>query len=99
MRLLPERAEYEFFIFDPYAELESSIVSEPLTVYPNPTTSIINVRGTKAQRLSCSLYNMLGQLILKQDFYGAAASLQVDGLDSGAYLLMVNEQSFKVLKK
>ena len=99
MKLLPERAEYEFFIFDPFAELDSPATNEAFSVYPNPASSIINVRGKKAQKLSCSLYNMLGQLILKQDFYGAAASLQVDGLDSGAYLLMVNEQSFKVLKK
>ena len=99
MTLLPQRAEYEFFIFDPYAELDSPNIDEAFMVYPNPANSVINVRGTQAQKLSCHIYTMMGKEVLKQDYWSTSASIQIAHLPAGAYVLKVNNQSFKVLKQ
>lgn len=99
MTLLPQRAEYEFFIFDPYAELDSPNIDEAFMVYPNPANSVINVRGTQAQKLSCNIYTMMGKEVLKQDYWSTSASIQIAHLPAGAYVLKVNNQSFKVLKQ
>ena len=99
MRLLPERAEYEFFIYDPNANLDEYVYDEDLYVYPNPSSEILNIRGTEAQKLHCELYSMMGKKVLEKDFWGASASIQISELQAGAYILKVNNQTFKVLKK
>ena len=102
MRLLPERAEYEFFIYDPNASdagIDANKYDEGLTVFPNPASAILNISGTEAQKLHCELYSMMGKKILERDFWGASASMQISELQAGAYILKVNNQTFKVLKK
>jgi hypothetical protein len=42
---------------------------------------------------------MMGEKVLEKDYWGANASLNIATLRSGAYILKVNGQSFKVLKK
>jgi hypothetical protein len=99
MRLLPERAEYEFFIYDPTTNLEDQVYDEDLRIYPNPASSILNISGTEAQKLHCKLYSMMGKKVLEKDFWGASASMQISNLEAGAYILKVNNQTFKVLKQ
>ena len=99
MKLLPERAEYEFFIFDPFAEIDSPATNEAFNVYPNPASTILNVRGKQSQKLSCHIYTMMGKEVLTQDYWGKSAILQISELPAGAYLLKVNNQTFKVLKQ
>ena len=99
MSLLPERAEYEFFIYDPNASIEDNNFSTAVNVYPNPASSMLNVSSNETQKLHCELYSMMGGKILEKDFWGANASLNIATLRSGAYILKVNGQSFKVLKK
>ena len=102
MRLLPERAEYEFFIYDPSASdagIDANEYDEGLSVFPNPTSAILNISGTEAQKLHCELYSMMGKKVLERDFWGASASMQISELQAGAYILKVNNQTFKVLKK
>ena len=98
MSLLPERAEYEFFIYDPNASIEDNNFSTAVNVYPNPASSILNVSSNETQKLHCELYSMMGKKVLEKDFWGANASLNIATLRSGAYILKVNGQSFKVLK-
>jgi hypothetical protein len=98
MSLLPERAEYEFFIYDPNASIEDNNFSTAVNVYPNPASSMLNVSSKETQKLHCELYSMMGKKDLEKDFWGANASLNIATLRSGAYILKVNGQSFKVLK-
>jgi hypothetical protein len=99
MSLLPERAEYEFFIYDPNASIEDHLYDEGISVYPNPASAILNIRGTEAKKYHCALYSMVGEKVLEQDFWGASASLFISDIKAGAYILKVNNQTFKVLKK
>jgi hypothetical protein len=42
---------------------------------------------------------MVGEKVFEQDFWGASASLFISDIKTGAYILKVNNQTFKVLKK
>ena len=99
MKLLPERAEYEFFIFDENSGIDQSLTEQELSIYPNPASTVLNVRGTQAQKLSCHIYTMMGTEVLRRDYWGTSASLQIAHLPAGAYVLKVNNQSFKLLKQ
>ncbi|MEJ6506128.1 MAG: T9SS type A sorting domain-containing protein, partial [Crocinitomicaceae bacterium] len=99
MKLLPERAEYEFFIFDENSGIDQSLTEQQLSIYPNPASTVLNVRGTQAQKLSCHVYTMMGTEVLRRDYWGTSASLQIAHLPAGAYVLRVNNQSFKLLKQ
>ena len=98
MQLLPERAEYEFFIYDPNASIETLDAAQEYKVYPNPANSVLNIRGTSPQKLDCTLHTMMGRIVRKKEYFGEGASLQISDLPSGAYLLKVNNKTYKVLK-
>lgn len=98
MRLSPERAEYEFYIYDPNA----SIPEEELSfyhVYPNPAQDVIHITGTNNEKLECFLFTIAGQLVRQDSNFGQSASIDVSDLESGIYILKINDQSRKVILK
>ncbi|MBA3706283.1 MAG: T9SS type A sorting domain-containing protein [Bacteroidetes bacterium] len=59
-----------------------------LTIYPNPSTDFINVKGTK-NNSQIALYDMLGKKVLVQDVNSDDAKIDVSGLKSGMYFFTI----------
>ena len=98
MRLSPERAEYEFYIYDPNASVaEEELVS--YQVYPNPAQDMIHITGTNNEKLECFLFTIAGQLVRQDSNFGQSTSIDVSDLESGIYILKINDQSRKVILK
>ncbi|MCD6063587.1 MAG: hypothetical protein K0R82_1498 [Flavipsychrobacter sp.] len=67
-----------------------------LTVYPNPAMNTINLKWAKAvSNAGISLTNMAGQQVYRtsQPLNGTSASLHVDHLPAGTYLLNITNDS------
>ena len=98
MRLSPERAEYEFYIYDPNA----SVVEEELVsyqVYPNPSKDIIYVASPSVIQMTCVLYSLSGQRILEKDASSNFTSIYISDLKAGMYILKINNQITKIIKE
>ncbi|WP_298314471.1 S8 family serine peptidase [uncultured Aquimarina sp.] len=67
------------------------------SVYPNPLKgAILNVQTGNSGTLNYSIYNMLGQTVLKGTF---SNTINVEALEAGPYILKVNTDTVSFIKK
>lgn len=74
-----------------------------LNVFPNPTNGIVNISSSSNSLLSFSLYNSLGQIVLKKENVNPDNNqFQIEG-EAGVYTLEVTSESvvkqFQIIKK
>lgn len=98
MRLSPERAEYEFYIYDPNAAISEEELSS-YNVYPNPSKAIIHITSSSSLSLSCTIYNLSGQKLLEKESSSNSTSLDLSAFNAGMYLLKINDQIKKIIKE
>ena len=85
-------------MFDENLSVENSTVEE-LSLFPNPSDGIINIRSDKNYQLE--IYSVEGKVILN-DF---GNQIDISGIQNGTYFLKIrqentnNSASFKILKK
>ena len=73
--------------------------SDVLIVYPNPAETVVNVR-TAEDINSIVLYNLAGAMATGDvTVDGNNATVNVEGLPAGTYILKVNNKTAKVIKK
>ena len=79
---------------------------EPITasVYPNPSSDVINISLDKSQLLKIELFSITGRLIFKKDLNSRTYALNIGDYPSGVYLVRVFNQNndiadTKILKK
>lgn len=69
-----------------------------ISIYPNPTAAILNVKFDKD--LELTIYNLLGQQVLKSN----SKTLDISGLNDGTYILVTKNlennttTNFKIIK-
>ena len=68
---------------------------EPTTasVYPNPSSDVINISLNKGQLLKIELFSMTGRLIFKKDLNSKTYALNIGDYPSGVYLVRVFNQN------
>ncbi|CAN5479577.1 hypothetical protein BH10BAC1_BH10BAC1_00880 [soil metagenome] len=59
-----------------------------LSVYPNPSSSLINITIVDfSKEATFQLYNLVGELILEKNVSSAQSSINIEGLADGVYFL------------
>lgn len=79
-----------------------SFASTKVKLYPNPTSSILNVEANGAIQ-NIAVYNVLGQEVMNKQTEGTSISLDVSSLNSGIYVIKTmidgNVSSTKFIKE
>jgi hypothetical protein len=75
-----------------------SEIANGIRIYPNPSSSILNVEYS--EDLQLSLFNLLGQLVMSSN----SKSINISNLDQGTYILIAkdsnnNINNFKIIKR
>lgn len=77
-----------------------------ITAYPNPATTVVNVKITRDDRetFSCQLLDVGGRLVARQDVKDVVTTLPLNERASGAYTVQVMQgnnivKSFNIIKK
>jgi photosystem II stability/assembly factor-like uncharacterized protein len=68
-----------------------------ISLFPNPAIGILNIRTDISKIEKKSIYNLKGQLILED--FTSSKQLNVSSLQKGYYLLVLNSNGSKVVKK
>ena len=68
-------------------------------VFPNPTAETLVVEGVLAEDGQVRLYNQQGQLVKTGAAGDGRTTLDVSDLPAGSYLLLCNDEAFKVIKE
>ena len=75
------------------------ILANGLKVFPNPTKGIIKIEGLPASMGNkISIYTIDGSLIRMKVSNSAIENIDISDLISGAYVLLINNQKFKIVK-
>lgn len=74
------------------------------TIFPNPTTDILNIKTSMFEGVTYSIYNAQGKLILRDKLYFEQTPVNVRQFTVGAYLLKLNaeekkQKTYKLIKR
>jgi len=74
-----------------------------VTVFPNPTEDVLTIQTTTFERVTYSLYDAQGKLVLKDALSAEQTPIQVSQLAPGSYSLTLNNdaqilKTFKLIK-
>lgn len=76
-----------------------------MSVYPNPSVSVINLNVGKSDlmNLSLQLFDLQGKLLYSQNISNLETSIKMDEYNSGSYLLNITQnnelvKTFKIIK-
>ena len=67
---------------------------EELTVYPNPVSGLLTVKGVQMREVS--VYNLMGQRVAKETCHEDEIRLDVSSLAAGVYVLRVLDDAMQV---
>lgn len=75
--------------------------SYDISIYPNPTTDVLNFKGSLTEPLQVSVYDILGKELLSKTIDDTTNFLDVSDLASGMYTIKINEsnETLKFIKK
>ena len=62
-------------------------------IYPNPASSYINIQLNDFSEIQYALYDIMGRMVLTDQFYDSSQQIFIDGLSSGSYFLVMRNQS------
>lgn len=88
IQLDPQRAEYEFYLYDNTLSIKRKNEGNNLNVFPSPTNSSLILEGVTSA--SCKIYNIYGALILAESIKQSNPILDVSNLPNGFYFVEVN---------
>jgi len=70
--------------------IEATFDNQTYTLFPNPTSNVISVKGIE-RSAQVAVYTIDGKRLISTELTAFQNSLQLSGLDSGHYLLMIEE--------
>ena len=75
--------------------------SKQVTIYPNPTTSVINVQvGDFSTSLEMTICDVLGNVLIhNSEIVNQKCTLDVGGLNAGVYFIRVGTATQKFVKQ
>jgi len=72
-----------------------AVYDEQYTVYPNPSSGQLSIayEGTAERKAVFTLYDMLGNVILKKTDIGTYVSLEIPNIANGVYTYSITDES------
>lgn len=75
---------------------DTGLISSEMSIYPNPAKHTLNISLVDGAGKDYIIYNVIGQVVGKGSF---TESLDVSSLQSGVYMLEVNTDNNKLMKR
>lgn len=85
---------------NPYLGIDD-VVKNNFVLYPNPAANVLNIKGDFDSNESVTIYNMLGQTVLRKALNSNEESLDVSSLAKGIYNVYFNNAkvTYKFVKE
>jgi predicted small secreted protein len=79
----------------------SDVVKNNFVLYPNPAANVLNVKGDFDSNESVTIYNMLGQTVMRKAISSNEESIDVSALAKGIYNIYFNsaKATYKFIKE
>jgi hypothetical protein len=96
----PANRKYETNVFELHVYYSPTGIDEneaQVKVYPNPTNNLVTVEAENMTEVS--VYNIMGQCVLQKEITGNQATIDLQHVCNGLYLLRVKTESGTVSKR
>ncbi len=87
-----------------FVGIEDHDLSYQATIYPNPTEDVLNIKAPVFNNVQYIMYDVSGKIVMKNILRAEVTSLEVTGLASGQYSIVLYDQNetkiklFKLIK-
>lgn len=75
-----------------------SVIANSLVVYPNPTSSVLNI-SADGKFTNYEVVNLLGQVVISSEVSNSTFQVNTTSLNSGVYFIRLSGEGFTVTKK
>lgn len=87
-----------------FSGLEDFAPEYEVSVFPNPSDEVLNIKTNLFEEVSYSLYDAQGKLLIQKQLFTELTSVEVGHLAPGSYSLVLNKdsrilKSFKLIKQ
>jgi len=84
--------------------VEDHAPSYEATIFPNPTSEVLNIRTSTFENVTYTLYDAQGEMVMQDKLLANQTPIQVSQLAPGAYSLILNSETqklktFKLIKQ
>lgn len=84
--------------------VENYTPSYEATIFPNPTSEVLNIKTSKFEKVTFTLYDAQGKLILQGVLSAEQTPIHVSHLSPGSYSIVLNNgtqnlKTFKLMKQ
>ena len=76
-----------------FVGIEDHLPSYEVTIFPNPTSDVLNIKTSEYQNVNYTLYDGKGQLVLQNKLSAEQTVIQVSRLAPGNYSLVLNNDT------
>jgi hypothetical protein len=81
-----------------YSTLIDLKFSKFISLYPNPTKSILVIKNLMSQDYSIKIINSVGLVMIEKQIYSSEEKIDVSFLTSGVYFILISEEN-KIYKQ
>lgn len=74
-------------------------IAKKVTIYPNPSDGIINLKNTSAKTFDIKILNVLGKEVFQSSIDNATTSLDLSSLRKGIYMVVFKNENTSFTKK
>ena len=96
IRLSPERAEYQYYIYSKDAQIVEN--SNFILIYPNPAESAITIENNFSEQTNYSIYSSIGQVVKEGHINSTLFYVDISQLASNIYFLKIGSSVYKFIK-
>jgi len=91
-----DHPEYVASVWNTALEIENDILSQKISIYPNPAKKWIQLNGVKSNDYKLLIYNYLGQIEYEENLdIASSQNLYVGFLKPGIYILQLTDHNLK----
>ncbi len=69
-----------------------------ISIYPNPASNYFDIKSSEKTKLDVRVFNTNGKMVLS-DIYQNDSRVDIAQLSAGVYIVVINNQSFKIVKQ
>ena len=101
---LDMNASYEILKFFNEAQLTPASVENHelegiISIYPNPTSSLLNIRAKQPGMYNVEISSLNGQLVLHKELEGTSHQLDISSFQKGVYFISISSKDFVNTRK
>ncbi len=71
--------------------VNENLIASQISLYPNPSTGLVNISNATGNPLSYEVYNVLGQAISRGNISGTSHTLNLSGSSAGLYFVKLTD--------